>query len=96
MLSPSGYSALDESEDFELSQVPSRSDPGAESVQNSTNNSPRSSNTETTPEVSSIKYESMCQIAMEMLLPFLFAGVGMVLAGLLLDNVQVRQKNMFS
>jgi len=32
--------------------------------------------------------ESMCQIFLEMLLPFLFAGIGMVLAGLLFDKVQ--------
>jgi len=85
MLSPSGYSALNDSEDFELSPATS---PTVEndSGRDSKGDSPRQSLQD--PEVSVIKNESMIQIALEMLFPFILAGIGMVLAGLLFDHVQ--------
>ena len=89
MLSPSGYSALNDSEDFELS--PATSSPTNQNAESETDNE-RVKDAEDAlqePEVSLIKHESMLQIALEMLLPFIFAGIGMVLAGLLFDHVQV-------
>merc|ERR1712012_765118 len=47
-----------------------------------------SKNSLQSPDVSVIKNESMFQIALEMLFPFILAGIGMVLAGLLFDHVQ--------
>ena len=93
MLSPSGYSILTENEDFELSAAPSNDlagdiksaadDPkSGEESQNDSKNSLHS------PDISVIKNESMFQIALEMLFPFILAGIGMVLAGLLFDHVQ--------
>jgi len=87
MLSPSGYSALNDSEDFELSPVPSpKSDNSDENEERDLADTDLQQ-----PEVSIIKHESMMQIALEMLFPFILAGIGMVLAGLLFDHVQVRE-----
>lgn len=80
MLSPSGYSALNDSEDFELSPAPSISPDNARQ--------PTQPQNLHEPDVSVIKHESMFQIALEMLLPFILAGIGMVMAGLLFDHVQ--------
>jgi len=88
MLSPSGYSALNDSEDFELS--PATSSPTNENAERDAENElvKDAEDSLQDPQVSLIKHESMLQIALEMLLPFIFAGIGMVLAGLLFDHVQ--------
>ena len=89
MLSPSGYSALNDSEDFKLS--PATSSPTNENAERDAENElvKDAEDSLQDPQVSLIKHESMLQIALEMLLPFIFAGIGMVLAGLLFDHVQV-------
>lgn len=85
-LSPSGYGRLDPEEgdaEFELENL----------KDNDTNESSSRSrdsfeNQLQVPEVSVISSESGCQIFTEMLFPFILAGIGMVMAGLLFDHVQ--------
>jgi len=79
-LSPSGYSPL-EDESVELKTVTGecQSEQDADEEFNDQLQS---------PEVSIVTSESSLQIFLEMLFPFIFAGIGMVLAGLLFDRVQ--------
>jgi len=87
MISPSGYEPLgnDDAQNFELCKVNSNKKEDEIKKQNGETEKEAKLHL---PEVSMIQRESMCSIASEMFIPFFFAGVGMVLAGLELDKVQ--------
>ena len=89
MLSPSGYSVLNENEDFELSAAPSP-DPDDPAESRPAEGQPAQKDPDHSlhsPEVSLIQNESMFQIALEMLFPFILAGIGMVLGMVAIINI---------
>lgn len=86
-LSPSGYSVLDD-EEVELESIEPKTPPNPKLSNPRITSQEEFNDQLQSPDVSIVTSETPCQIFLEMLFPFILAGIGMVLAGLLFDKVQ--------